>query len=250
MRKIFLFFLLLVNSSLASAENGKDLHIGINYFSPPFIIPAGSNGFAGFDVSMMVYLCEKMHRTCKFHTMRFNELISGVQEGEVDVALSALTITYQRSKYVNFSNPYLLSSSRFLGPIAYSGEKLKTSFFRGKTVGIKRGTIFAKQMSRLGLDKVRIKTYAQDNQMIDALSQNKVDLVLTDNETAVYWQNHSSGKLIALGRPLKYGYGYGIAINKKDPDLVRSINRALSRYHKSMQFRSNYSTYIAGFSNN
>ena len=240
----------MLNSSLSYAEEGKELHVGINYFSPPFVIPAGSNGFSGFDVSMMVYLCQNMHRTCKFHTMRFDELLPSIQQGEVDVALSALTITYQRSRYVNFSNPYLLSSSRFLGSVTYKDHKFNSELFKGKTIGIKAGSIFAEQIEMLGLNNARIKTYSQDNQMIDALSQNKVDFVLTDNETAVYWQNHSSGQLLALDRPLKYGYGYGIAINKKDPELVRQINSALARYHKSMQFRSNYSTYIASFSNN
>lgn len=240
----------MISSSISNAASDKELHVGINYFSPPFVYPSGGNGFSGFDVSMMVYICNRMHRICRFHTMRFDELLANVQNGTIDVAVSALTITYQRSKYVNFSNPYLLSSSRFLGSVAYKNQKINHDFFKGKTIGIKKGTIFAKQIQRLGLDGVKIKPYSQDNQLIDALSQNRVDLILTDNETAVYWQNHSSGNLISLGSPMKYGYGYGIAMNKKEPELIRSINMALKRYHRSMQFRSNYTTYIASFQNN
>ena len=95
------------------AENNP-LKIGIDGFLPPFAMQGKNNENYGFDVEMMNSLCKIMKRDCEFHTMKFAQLLPAVENGQVDVALSYITITPERSKRVNFSTPYLLSYSRFL----------------------------------------------------------------------------------------------------------------------------------------
>lgn len=246
MRKIISLFLLLYSFIVIAAED-KVLNVGVNHYTPPFIMRSGANGYYGFDISMLNYICRKINRECKFYSMPFNELIPSVEAGRVDVVVSALTITNYRAQFVRFSNPYILSYSRFLTSVKYKDEKFNRKFFQNKTIGVKKGSVFTGEIRKLNLGKVKIKQYLRDNQVIDALSQGAVDLVLTDNETASFWKNHSSGHLIAFGKAIKYGYGYGIAANKNDKELIEKINFALAQYHKSMHFQTNYTTYIANF---
>lgn len=199
---------------------------------------------------MMNYVCGKINRECRFYSMPFNDLLLSVEDGRVDIAVSALTITRERAQFVRFSNPYLLSYSRFLGNIKFKDVKFTRKFFRDKTIGLKKGSVFSDEIRQLNLRKVKIKQYVRDNEMIDALSQGDVDFALMDNEKAVYWENHSAGQLKAFGPQIKYGNGYGIVVNLKDEALIQQINDALALYHKSMYFRSNYITYIATFPGN
>lgn len=247
LRKLLAFMLIFITLRGYAAIESDVVHVGVNNFSPPFIMRTGSNGYYGFDISMMLYICKNINRTCKFHSMRFEDLLDAVEAGRIDVAVSAITITYERSQHVNFSNPYLPSTSRFLGLINYKDKRVTKKFITGKKIGIKQGSIFAKQLKRLNLQGVRLYEYTYDSQLIDALSSKKVDLVLTDNATAVYWQYHSSEKMIAIGKPIKYGFGYGIASNLRDKDLHQEINMALAKYHKSMHFENDFETYLGAF---
>ncbi len=247
LRKIIFCILILIDSSGFAAIEDNVLHVGVNSFVPPFVIRSGSDGYYGFDINMMMYICKDIKRTCKFHSLELDELLTSVQNARVDAAASALTITYERSQNVNFSNPYLPSFSRFLGLAKFKNEKFTPRFLAGKRIGIKESSIFDKQLAKLKLKKIKVYKYKHNSQIIEALVQGKVDLVLTDDATAVYWQNHSSDQIFVLGSPLKYGIGYGIATNLKENELTQQINMSLVKYHKSMQFKRDFDTYISSF---
>jgi len=74
-----------------------------------------------------------------------------------------------------------------------------------------------------------------------------VDLILTDNETAIYWANHSSDKFAVIGKPIEYGFGYGIATNLLDLELNKQINICLEAYHNSNNFKRDFDSYIKEF---
>lgn len=247
LRKLIFCFLILVNTAVHAFIENNVLHVGVNYFQPPFIMRSGNNAYQGFDVSMMLYICKSLNRTCKFHSMPFGELLSSVQNGKIDAAVSSITITYERAQKVNFSNAYLPSQSRFLGSVDLKGQPITVDLLSSKKIGIKEGSIFDKQLRSFNLKQLDLHKFADDGQLIDALNKKDIDLGLTDNETAIYWQNQSSNKIVALGKPIKYGLGYGIATNLNDMELNKQINIALDNYHKDIQFKNDFDTYIKEF---
>ena len=83
--------------------------------------------------------------------------------------------------------------------------------------------------------------------MIEALIKGSVDLILVDQPTAMYWQQQASDKLIALGHPITYGYGYGIAVSPAEPVLLKAINQALIQYKTSKEYQNNKFMYLNYF---
>lgn len=245
--RLLLSLLLIINSSAYAFIENNVLHVGVNGFQPPFVMRTGKNQYNGFDINLMLYVCKSLKRTCKFHPMFFDDLLPAVQIGKIDAALSALTITYDRSRKVNFSNPYLPSMSRFLSLSNFKDKKVNKKFLYGKNIGIRKGTIFDAQLTKLKLKKINVIRFTTDNQLIDALNQKNIDLILTDNATALYWQNHSSNQIYAIGKPIKYGIGYGIATNLKELELNKQINKILNDYHQSIQYRADYQAFIETF---
>ena len=66
-----------------------------------------------------------------------------------------------------------------------------------------------------------------------------------DNSSALYWQSRSSGVLNVLGKPINYGVGFGIAINRDDVELLNLINKALLEYQDSKNYEVNYHSYLS-----
>ena len=61
---------------------------------------------AGFDVDLAHMVGNKLERPVEFEQMPFQVLVNAVQAEKVDVAIATLTVTDERAKQVDFTNPY------------------------------------------------------------------------------------------------------------------------------------------------
>ncbi|KTD18856.1 putative amino acid ABC transporter, periplasmic binding protein [Legionella lansingensis] len=246
MKILFLLISLLVFSppSLSTAQEELLLRVGIDSFTPPFVMEGANRQFFGFDISMMQYICQMIKRRCVFVSLPFEELIPAVEIGKVDVAVSALTITSERVARVNFSSPYLLSLSRFLGPSQLATKNFGLHSLNDQRIGIEKGTVFPAVINALGIKNPKIIEFEDAPHLIDALQAGKVDLVLLDAPSAMYWQMQSSGRFSVLGNAFAYGFGFGIAITPQEPELLQVINKALALYMNSKEFKREYGKYI------
>lgn len=238
----FIFFI----SPLYS--QGETLKVGIGGFYPPFIMQGAHRELFGFDIDTMTELCKIMNRHCEFHTLRFRQLIPAVVNKEIDVAISAMSITPERSSLVNFSIPYLLSYSRFLtNHAAYTHQTFSLMLLKGKRIGVEENTVFVQQIRDMGIIDPIVVRFDRTVEMLEALSDDKIDFILLDNPSALYWAANSSGKFMVIGNPMLYGYGLGIAINRENSALLQSINNALLRYQHSEKYKENYNKYLLHF---
>jgi polar amino acid transport system substrate-binding protein len=244
---IFLLSVLAFSPSLFSAQDTIPLRVGIDSFTPPFVMEGANRQYFGFDISMMEYICKHIQRRCIFIPLNFEQIFNAVEKGEVNTAVSALTITSARATRVNFSIPYLLSASRFLGSSEWAKQPFGLAVLHNRRIGVEKGTIFPAVIEALGVRNPKIIEYADAPTLIDALQTGKIDFVLIDDPSAIYWQSQSSGKLRVLGQGFTYGFGFGIAINPREIDLLREINQALVSYQNSKEFKRDYGKYIAHF---
>ena len=83
--------------------------------------------------------------------------------------------------------------------------------------------------------------------MVEALINGSVDIILVDEPAAMYWEMQAAEKIVALGQPITYGYGYGIAVNPNEQDLLNLINQALAQYKNSKDYQNNKFMYLDFF---
>lgn len=240
--RIICFFLFCSFSSVYA--EGEPLVVGTESYNPPFVQQGGKQSIFGFDIDMMISLCKIMNRTCEFRVMKFTDILPAVEANKIDVATDSITITAARSHDVGFSLPYLLSNSRFLTTAANAKTPFSFDSLKGKSLGIQSGTIFVDQVNELGIKNVKIRLYERLEDMLDALNKGQVDYLLIDDPTAVFWAANSAGAFVAVGKPLVYGFGYGIAVNINNKPLLDTINKALLQYQNSEDFKRNYFKYL------
>lgn len=85
------------------------LTVGINAEFQPFEYYEGEE-LKGFDIDLMNYIGERIGFDIEFVNMSFDKLIPAVVNGEVNCAISAITITKERESVIDFSNPYLIAN--------------------------------------------------------------------------------------------------------------------------------------------
>ena len=82
------------------------LTVGVNAEFFPFEYYEDEE-FKGFDIELMNRIGEKIGYEIKFVNMPFDKLIPAVNNGEIECAISAITVTEEREKVVDFTTPYI-----------------------------------------------------------------------------------------------------------------------------------------------
>ncbi|HHT9897354.1 transporter substrate-binding domain-containing protein [Legionella pneumophila] len=235
--RIFFMLGLLITYGLRA----QTLTIGIVPNDPPFSISADKNHFFGFDIELITELCKQIKVQCQFKPMQFSQLFNDLNEGNIDLAIAAITITNERQQTFLFSLPYLVSEARFIttaNSLIDNPEKLPN-----KKVGIIEGSIF-KQLIAQEFKGNPIKEFSSTNQLITALNQQEVDVLLMDDFSADYWIANNNTLFKGVGKSFPVGIGYGIMAKMDSPKLINQINNALKNLEKNGIYLSLYKKYF------
>jgi polar amino acid transport system substrate-binding protein len=97
-------------ASLPKTLKAGTIVVGSDTAFPPF--ENVENGTTvGFDVDLVAAIAKTVGLKSEFKTFKFDALITGLQTGsEFDMTASAMTITADRAKQINFSDPYINSN--------------------------------------------------------------------------------------------------------------------------------------------
>lgn len=229
---------------LTYADQLPPLIIATETFNPPFIMQGANKQLFGFDIEMMEFICQNIHRNCQYRPdFLENSIISIVEKHEADIGVASITITLERAQHVNFSHPYLPSDAQYLALKKWAAVPYSKDAFDGKKIGIQAGTIFEKVINDSGFSNVQIIKYNSTPQLIQALNDGRVDFILQDALSAQNWVMQLQ-VFTTYGKPFSSGYGFGIAVNKDNSELLEQINEALHEYQKNGQFKKNYDKYI------
>ena len=94
----------------------KTIKVGINAEYPPFEYYENDK-LTGFDIELMNYIGERIGYDIEYVEFPFDRLLPAVASGEVDCAISAITITKERDGVIDYTRPYLTAN------VTYEGEE-------------------------------------------------------------------------------------------------------------------------------
>ena len=86
------------------AEGGK-LWVGCAASFPPYE-ERTSDGFVGIDIEMCAAIAKRLNRELVIVDYRFDALPEALESGKIDMICSALAITEERMKTMDFTKPY------------------------------------------------------------------------------------------------------------------------------------------------
>ncbi len=224
------------------SSHALTLTVGTPDYNPPFIMSSGQNHPIGFDAQIMFEICHRMNATCNFQSMTYSQLFIAVKNYQIDLAIGALTISLSRDIEYIFSLPYLQSYGQYV--VRNSSNIHSIAELPGKTFGIENDDVYGTLIRTNFGSTSKIKTYNLHTQLLEALVNGAVDVLLLDKATADYWVQNSANNYRLLGNPMQYGYGYGIMSAKGEDALISKINEALISMQKDGTYLKIFSTYF------
>lgn len=246
MKKLYWLFLFLLTALFPVHAQNQPLRVATTGFTPPFVMQ-GRHQLYGFDIAMISYICATIKRDCEYQPMPFDQLLTAVADNKADVAVSGISITTERYALVDFSIPYMVSNTRFLGKSNLANRVIDAKLLSTSRIGTITGKVFDQELLSLGAINPKIVHFNNEPAMIEALTAGTIDLALLDDPTANYWQQTTNGALVSMGNPIPYGFGLGIAIHKQEAALTDAINAAIHQFQTSTDFKTNYNTYFGTF---
>jgi ABC-type amino acid transport substrate-binding protein/serine/threonine protein kinase len=160
----------------------KKLRVGMEttYHEPFVYYDAHLKKVVGFDVDLANELASSLGVTVDRVSHEWKDLFTGIEERELDVVLSAVTITKERARKYGFSDPYLRTG--VVVTTRAASERL-TAPGTGKTIGAQRQTTAA-QTAKRSFPQATFREYDTLDSAFAALSRAEIDALLSD-ETVV-----------------------------------------------------------------
>ncbi len=115
-----------------------ELKVGANIGNVPWEFEDASGGDVGFEVDLVNEIGKRLGLTVSIVNIPFAGLFAAVQSGQIDAAVSSITITRTRLENVSFAQPYY-DSDQALAVTVGSGLKGLRDL-TGKTVGVDTGS--------------------------------------------------------------------------------------------------------------
>ncbi len=207
--------------SAEGGGGGEPLSVGSDIRYPPFEQGKPGN-YTGFDVELMEAIGEKIGRTPEFQDTSFETIFRDVQQGKFEAVISAATITEEREKAVDFSNPYYLSEQAVL---VKEGSDIKSlEDLEGKTVAAQQGTT-GLELAKEELSGSEIRPFPEGPDAVNALKSGTVEGVIIDAPVAQNAVEKTGGVEIAEKVPTEEEYG--IAVAQGETELLEEINKGL-----------------------
>ena len=183
----------------------------------------------------MEAVAEGIGREAQFQDTSFDTIFRDLAQGKFDAVASATTITDEREKTVDFTNPYYLSEQAIL--VKEGGQIDSVDALKGATVGVQQGTTGQEFLDENG-EAGEVRPYPQGPDAVNALKAGTVDAVVIDIPVAENAVEGSGGIEISAAIPTEEEYGFVVA--QGEEELLDEMNEALDELKEDGTFATIY----------
>ena len=211
--------------------------VGVNAQFEPFVYLDQNGSLAGFDIDIMNALNAVMDFEVAYQNTTFEDLFTGLENGELDAAISAISVTDARKERVDFTDPYFASG---LSPVSYfsAGQALATrtnnttitgaaALTADVKVGVKQGT--TGEDYAVANTEADVVLFDESTPLLQALVNGEVDAIILDTPVIIRFIKANPGASIKLtGGPITEEV-YAIAVSKERPQVLAGLNEGLQK---------------------
>lgn len=180
----------------------------------------------GFDISMAQMVADRLDVRLDVVDVDFDEITSGeaLNAGTCDMAVSAITISGERARVVDFSSHYFSAKQVLMVDPASGLKDIKD--LSGKRVAVQKGTTGDAYVRDYGPSDVEIVRLADLPAIRSAALSGDVDALVIDNPVVSRTARVTGFEDV---QEFDTGENYGIAVKKDgNADLLRVINDVIA----------------------
>lgn len=238
-KKIFGLLLLVVIVISGCTENNKinlyesiiqkdKIIVGISFDSKPFGFKDASGQIKGIEADLAKEIAERMLGSkdkVEFKKITPQDRMKAVTTGDVDMVISTMTITPQRNKLVNFSDPYFIAGQAIC---VRKNSKITTiDDLINKRVIVILGTTGEQNIRKL-VPTAIIKAYIDNSEAITAFEKGYGDAITTDDSLLQGLVIDNSNYIILPERLTKEPYGIAFEKSKQANSFKKNLNKIIN----------------------
>ena len=180
----------------------------------------------GIDAEIAAAIAEKLGMELEIADIEFGSIVTGVQSGKYDMGMAGMTVTEERLESVDFSTSYAQGIQSIIVKEDSEITTVDDLYVDGAdyVVGVQQDTT-GDIYSTDDFGEDRVIRYNKGADAVAALTTDKVDCVIIDNEPAKAFVDANEGIKILDTEYAVEDYAIGVA--KENTELMESINTAL-----------------------
>lgn len=211
---------------LQKIKDSGSISVGLEGTYPPFSFVDTDGKLTGFEVELSEALAKELGVKARLQPTKWDGILAALESKRLDIVVNQVTISDERKKKYDFSEPYTVSGIQAL-VLTKNKDTIKTAQdLAGKKVGVGLGTNY-EQWLKDNVPKAIIKTYDDDPSKFQDLRVGRIDAILIDRLAALEYARKAKDT-IAAGDAFSRQEA-GVALRKGEPELLDAINKALDK---------------------
>lgn len=210
-------------------EKSEPLVVAMELAYPPFETKDTAGNPTGISVDFAKALGEYLGRPVTIVNTAWEGLIPSLQTGKVDLVISSMTITEDRGKVIDFSDPY---ANSMLGILVNKDSDINSAEDldqKGKKVAVKAGStgfIYAKTHMK----NAEVIVLADESACVTEVAQGKADGFFYDQLTIYRNQQRNPETTKAVYVPFQDKDMWGVGVQKGNTELLNQVNAFIKEY--------------------
>ncbi|AGS68761.1 transporter substrate-binding domain-containing protein [Streptomyces collinus] len=213
---------------------------------PPFQSEVGGK-VQGFDVALIDLVAKNLGVKQQIVDTPFENFKTGafLNSGQCDLAAAGMTITPERKKNVDFSDPYFEATQAVLVDKSSGVNSLADVKAKGKKLGAQAQTTGEDYAKSKGFDPV---SFESSDAVLNGLRTGQVQAVVIDYPVVQGWlKDKANADKFKVVDNLKTGEQYGFTVKKGNTALREAIDKALKDAKADGTYKKIYEQWIGPY---
>lgn len=211
--------------TLAEVQEAGELVIGTEGTYRPFTFREGGSGdLTGYDVEVVTAVAEKLGVKPVFKETQWDAIFAGLTAGRFDVIANQVSITDERMKDFDFSEPYTISP----GVLIVAADNTEITGFddlAGATTAQSLTSNWYTVAEDAGAEVQQVEGWAQ---AVELVRQGRVDATVNDELTYLDFENTEGDTGLRIVDQTDDPSRNALAFRKGSTDLVDAVDAALA----------------------
>lgn len=239
----FSFLIMIVSIEEVQAEEMKKYIIGTDTTFAPFEFENEAGEFVGIDMDILSAISEDQGFEYELRILGFNAAVQALESSQVDAVIAGMSITPERKKSFDFSEPYFSAGSQFAVPIDSNVESLED--LEGKKVAVKTGTTGFDVAQSLSEEYgFKLAPFEDSVNMYEDMKAGNSDAVIEDYPVMLYANATGRVDLKFIGEQEAIAE-FGFAVTKDtNTELLQMFNDGLVNIRASGEYENIITRYL------
>lgn len=226
------------SSTASSVDNSTEKVYRVfseqNYI--PFIMHDGGRKVSGFEYDVLMAIADKQGIKIEFVAHTWDDLFNSLKRGDSDILAAGLTITNERKKEMDFTDPHLETETVVL----IKNSNIKTmNDLKGKSVTVQSGTLQDEIALSYGVNPDKLKATSTSWLAIKDVMLGNSEVTLGDKVVMEYYQHqYPKEQFSIIKNPNATKEQLGFAIQKNNQELRHNLNVGLAKIKEDGTYQS------------